>query len=80
MVGDLFGLKNLAPLQAIQLSVVLPAAYLGPKIVTMFREQAMHDSIIDLTSQVDDQAFSVAFGASKDNLDQLIDQKVLTSE
>lgn len=80
IVGDLFGLRNVAPLSAMQLSVVLPAAYLGPKIVTTFRERSIKSAIEDLAMKVDDETFKHAFGASKDHLPALIDQKTITSK
>ena len=69
----------LAPLAARQLSVVLPAAYLGPKVVTSFRESSVKNSIEDLTSKVDNDKFYSAFGATKEHLPQLIEQKTITS-
>ena len=95
MVGDLFGLKNLgtsqlllttirnfsclAPLHARQLSAVLPAAYLGPKVVTSFRESYARSSIEDLATKVDNDTFFTAFGATKDHIPQMIEQKTITS-
>ena len=78
MIGDLYGLKHVGVLAARQLSVVLPAAYAGPRLVTYFRESAVHDAIQDLSTKVDDAQFSAAFGASKDQLDTLIEKKTVT--
>lgn len=92
IIADLFGMKNvgksfidifhnfLAPLSAIQLSGVLPAAYLGPKIVTTFRESETKKALVELSSKVDDVKFESVFGASKENIDALVEQKTLTSK
>ena len=47
LIGDLYGLKNVGNLAARQLSVVMPAAFLGPYIVATMRESASIDAIKD---------------------------------
>eukprot|EP00944_MAST-04C_sp_MAST-4C-sp1_P009898 g9898.t1 len=78
LIGDLYGLKNVGNLAARQLSVVMPAAFLGPYIVASMRESASADAIRDLTAKIDDQTFANAFASGKDQLDMLIDQKTVT--
>lgn len=78
LMGDLFGLKNVATLAGRQLSVVLPAAFLGPKACAMLREDAISASVKDLASKVDPQAFQAAFGAGIDQLESLAAQKTVT--
>jgi len=78
IVGDLFGLKNVAPLSARQLSVVLPGAFAGPKAVTSFRESSVNDAIYRLSENINNDAFESAFGLGKEHLNTLIEQKTVT--
>jgi hypothetical protein len=78
LCGDLFGLKHVGMLSARQLSVVMPAALAGPRIVATMRESASGDAIRDLASKVDDEAFANAFAAGKDQLDLLIEHNTVT--
>ena len=78
LIGDLYGLKNVGNLAARQLSVVMPAAFLGPYIVATMRESASIDAIKELCLNIDDSAFTNAFAAGKDQLDTLIEQKTVT--
>lgn len=54
LIGDLFGTKNVGVMTARQLSVVMPAAFVGPKVAAYFREKSMNESVIELSSKVDD--------------------------
>lgn len=76
--ADLWGSRLVGVLQARQLAVVLPAAFIGPRLVTMLRERGIAAALKDLTSQVPDDIFYKAFGASKDSLDLLIASKTVT--
>ena len=78
LIGDLYGLKNVGNLAARQLSVVMPAAFLGPYIVATMRESAAATAIKDLCQQIDEQTFVNAFATDKDQLDMLIEQKTVT--
>ncbi len=66
LAGDVFGTKNVgiltarqvgrctargADIASAQLSVAMPAAYLGPKLVTYFREQHLANAAMDISSQ-----------------------------
>ncbi|GAB5358866.1 hypothetical protein AAMO2058_000495800 [Amorphochlora amoebiformis] len=77
-ISDLFGPKNVAAIHGQVLSVLIPAGYVGPLIVSILRERAMSNSIHDLASKLSPQAFEAAFGASRDSLDELIQAKVVT--
>jgi hypothetical protein len=78
LIADLFGVHNVSVISARQLSVVLPSAYLGPKVASHFREESIRENIIDLTSKVDAKQFETAFGAGKESLDSLIEHKSVT--
>lgn len=78
LCGDLWGTKHVGIIAARQLSVVLPAAYLGPKLVAWMRERGLTKAIHDLTALVTDADFERAFGASKDALEVLIHAKTVT--
>lgn len=53
ITADLFGTKYVGIIQARQLSVVLPAAFLGPRLVTSLREGGIQQALRDLAAQVD---------------------------
>jgi len=76
--GDLFGMKSVSTITARQLSVVLPAAYIGPWLTATLRERSMNNSIRDLSQVVDDSIFLKTFSTSKDQLDSLIENKQVT--
>ena len=79
LCADVWGLKN-GPgvLSARQLSVVLPASFAGPAIVSHFRGDANHEAILDLTSKCTDVEFESTFRATKDMLPELMDAKTVT--
>jgi len=78
MIADIFGLKNMGVITARQLSVVMPASFLGPQTVAYFRKADTEKAIIDLSSKVDDNVFEQAFGAGKESLSCLIDSNTVT--
>ena len=77
-VMDLFGSKHVGIITARQMSVVMPASFLGPYIATHLRESSLHDAIRDLSMRIDDVSFTAAFGAGKEQLELLISQKTVT--
>eukprot|EP00468_Gymnochlora_sp_CCMP2014_P008240 CAMPEP_0167761180 /NCGR_PEP_ID=MMETSP0110_2-20121227/12022_1 /TAXON_ID=629695 /ORGANISM="Gymnochlora sp., Strain CCMP2014" /LENGTH=632 /DNA_ID=CAMNT_0007647821 /DNA_START=66 /DNA_END=1964 /DNA_ORIENTATION=+ len=77
-ISDLFGSKNVAAIHGQLLSVLIPAGYLGPMTASFLRERAVNASISDLASRVSPEAFQKAFGAGIDNLDELVQAKVVT--
>jgi len=78
LCGDLFGTKNVGIMTARQLSVVMPAAFMGPRLVGYFRQNSIRDAILDLTSKAEDSVFYKTFGAGKDQIELLIEQKTVT--
>ena len=78
IVADMFGVKNCGVLSARQLSVILPTAFAGPRIVSYYRENSIADAVMSLSDKIDDETFRNAFGAGKDSIDQLISHKTLT--
>ncbi len=76
--GDLFGLNSMGVVVSRQLSVVLPSAYLGPKIVAHFRSEATEEAVRDLATKVDDRDFELAFGVGKDRLAELLEHKTVS--
>lgn len=78
LVADLYGLNSMGQLTARQLSVVLPAAYLGPQVVSHLRQSSTEAAIAELASKVDDAAFAEAFGAGKGALEVLVKQKTVS--
>ncbi|GBG33808.1 Monocarboxylate transporter 14 [Hondaea fermentalgiana] len=78
LMSDAYGERSMAVLTARQLSVVLPAAFLGPQIVAHCREASTHSAIEELSTHVDDGAFHHAFGADKNVLPELIESKTVT--
>ena len=76
--GDLFGTKNVGAITARQLSVVLPASYIGPKIATTLRETSIKESTIELCTKVDNSVFYNAFGVDKSQIPLLLEQNSLT--
>jgi hypothetical protein len=78
LVADMFGTKNAGIITARQLSVVLPAAYLGPKLCTHFRDLSIHDAMCNLSRGVDNAVFEATFGMGKEGLPTLIKAKTVT--
>jgi len=78
IVADLFGLKNVGPMTARNMSVILPAAYVGPKMAAYLRDRSLHDSILDLSVHISDSDFQEAFAGNKDQIEMLITQKIVT--
>jgi len=78
MVADLFGIKSMSTITARQLSVVLPAAFIGPQIVAQSRQSSSEKAIFQLAEQVDDAVFHHAFGAGKETLPILIQNKSIS--
>jgi len=68
LTGDMFGTKNVGILTARQLSVVMPAAFIGPKIVTYLRHDSLTTAMKELVTHIEDKDFVAAFGAGKDQL------------
>ena len=78
IVADMFGTKYLTTMCAAQLLVVPFASTLGPQITMRLRDGSMRDSIEALSARVDDATFAAAFGAGKEQLPSLVQNKVVT--
>lgn len=65
-------------MSAYQLSVVMPAAVMGPKVFAYFRNLSVDEAIIDLSSKVPATEFESSFGASHEMLPQLVAAKTVT--
>eukprot|EP00494_Astrolonche_serrata_P032504 UN32773 len=76
--GDIFGMQNVAAFTARQLSVVLPAAFAGPKITSYIRDKSISEAIHDLTQKISDEDFFHHFSTTKDHLEELITNKSIT--
>ena len=51
-------------MSAYQLSVVMPASFIGPQVVAYFRNWSVDEAITDLSQQVPPADFINAFGAA----------------
>ncbi len=60
------------------MSVVLPAAFIGPRLVSTLRESGIEQALRSLAAQVSDADFEKAFGSGKSSLDLLIKSKTVT--
>ena len=68
IVGDIFGTKNVGVITATQMTVVAPAAFMGPKLTTYLRERSTTEAIYDLAQGVDSDLFIQTFGMGKDGM------------
>lgn len=75
--GDLFGINSVGLMSAYQLSVVMPASFIGPQVVAYFRNWSVDEAITDLSQQVPPADFVNAFGAPHDSLAQLVEAKTV---
>lgn len=77
-VSDLFGPKYAAANAGQLLSYLMIAGYLGPVTASQLRELANKQAIEGLVTKVDFATFFDKFGASPDQLPQLIQSKTVT--
>jgi len=77
-IADLFGSKYVAAIHGQVLSVLIPAGFLGPFVVSSLRERALTTAIQDLASKISPEVFEVAFGKSHSHLPELMKAKVVT--
>lgn len=52
--------------------------FVGPKIAASLRDSSIREAVEDLSAKVTDAQFEHAFGAGKDQLALLADQKTVT--
>merc|ERR1712100_941729 len=77
-VADSWGPSCAGVLVARCMPVLLISAYLGPKVMTVFRERSLTRAINDLTGQVDPALFEATFKAPKAQLAELVQTKTVT--
>jgi MFS family permease len=77
-LADVFGSKHVGAIHGRSLTAWSVAGVLGPVAITQLRAHAERDAITDLAGRVDPSAFSAAFGAGIDQLDQLVATHVVT--
>ena len=78
MVSDIFGFKNAGAIMGRMLTAFSIAAVAGPGMLASLRSIGNEHAIRTLTERVDADVFSLAFGASKENLTELIQAKTVT--
>ena len=77
-LADMFGTRYVGGIHGRLLTAWSTAGVLGPVIITSLRGSSINSAINDLASKVDPQAFIDKFGASIDNLDELVKAKSVT--
>jgi len=77
-LADMFGTRYVGGIHGRLLTAWSTAGVLGPVIITSLRGSSINNAINDLASKVDPQAFLDKFGASIENLDELVKAKTVT--
>merc|ERR1719433_2668621 len=77
-VGDIFGMRGVSTITARQLSVVLPAAYIGPQLTATLRQNKMENSMRELSHNIPEDIFLKTFDTTRDQVDTLIEKKQAT--
>ena len=77
-LADMFGTRYVGGIHGRLLTAWSTAGVLGPVIITSLRGSSINGAINDLASKVNPQAFLDKFGASIDNLDELVKAKSVT--
>ncbi len=77
-LADLFGTKFVGGIHGRLLTAWSLAGIMGPVVLTTLRQHSVTTAIHDLSRQVDRVQFEAAFGAGKDDLEQLIEAKSVT--
>jgi MFS family permease len=77
-LADVFGTKFVGGIHGRLLTAWSTAGVLGPLAITSLRENAVARAITDLAARVDPAAFQQRFGASLQQLDQLVAAKTVT--
>ena len=77
-LADMFGTRYVGGIHGRLLTAWSTAGVLGPYIITKLRSSSINNAVNDLASQVDPQAFLDKFGASIQNLDELVKAKTVT--
>ena len=77
-LADMFGTKYVGGIHGRLLTAWSTAGVLGPVIITSLRGSSINNAINDLAFKVEPQAFLDKFGASIENLDELVKAKTVT--
>ena len=77
-LADMFGTKYVGGIHGRLLTAWSTAGVLGPVIITSLRSSSINNAINDLAAQADPQVFLDKFGASINNLDELVKAKTVT--
>jgi MFS family permease len=77
-LADIFGTKYVGGIHGRLLTAWSSAGVFGPLAITSLREISVKNAINDLIEKIDPAAFQLKFGASIDQLDQLIAAKTVT--
>jgi len=77
-VSDTFGAKNQTSIFGRAMTGWATAALIGPKVMTYLREQEYTAAIKQLAAKTDPAKFSESFGATLDQLPELIEAKSVT--
>lgn len=77
-IADLFGTRFVGGIHGRLLTAWSFAGVLGPWAITWFRERSVQSAINELVAQIEPERFEAAFGASVDQLDDLVANKTVT--
>jgi len=77
-LADVFGTKYVGGIHGRLLTAWSTAGVVGPLAITSLRESAVARAIEDLVSRIDPAAFQARFGASIEQLDQLVAAQTVT--
>ena len=77
-LADMFGTKYVGGIHGSLLAAWSTAGVLGPVIISSLRGSSINNAINDLAFKVEPQAFLDKFGASIENLDELVKAKTVT--
>ena len=77
-LADIFGTRYVGGIHGRLLTAWATAGVLGPLAITKLRQSSVEESINELASKVDPERFLESYGASMDNLSELISQKTVT--
>jgi len=77
-LADIFGTRYVGGIHGRLLTAWASAGVFGPVAITSLREISVKNAIADLVEKIDPLAFQNKFGASMDNIEQLITAKTVT--
>ncbi len=77
-LADIFGTKYVGGIHGRLLTAWATAGVLGPLAITKLRQNSIEDAIGDLASKISPEKFLQVYGASVDNLTELVKQKTVT--